>query len=261
MVQPSAAPPVERTPASLIELASNCFIGDLSEARDAVVAHAQRRAGGYMCLCNVHVLIEAVHDAELRRVVDDASLAFPDGAPIAWLLRRIGSEQARRIGGPDLLPAVVDSGREVGLRHFLVGSTEPHLTTLAATFESRWPGVEVVGQHAPPFTARPPVEDAAELIRRVQPHVVWVGLGAPKQEFWSAHASFEMPDVTFIGVGAAFDFIGGVKRRAPSWMRRSGLEWLHRLGSEPRRLTSRYLRSNTEFVWRASRELAARRRG
>jgi N-acetylglucosaminyldiphosphoundecaprenol N-acetyl-beta-D-mannosaminyltransferase len=104
------------------------------------------------------------------------------------------------------------------------------------------------------------VEEALELIGETRPHLVWVGLGAPKQELWSAWASAQAPGVTFVGVGAAFDFLAGVKRRAPSWMHRAGLEWLYRMASEPRRLTSRYVRSNSEFVWRTSRELVDRRR-
>jgi N-acetylglucosaminyldiphosphoundecaprenol N-acetyl-beta-D-mannosaminyltransferase len=250
--------PAELLPPRLIELAARCFVGDLDSAGDAVVAHATRRAGGHMCLCNVHVLTEAVHDVEVRRVLTEAAIAFPDGAPVAWLLRRVVSDGARRIGGPDLFPRVVDRGRELGLRHFLVGSTEPVLTKLGQVLRDRFPGSEIVGQHAPPFAERPGVDDAIELIRATEPHLVWVGLGAPKQELWSAQAASVAPGVTFVGVGAAFDFLAGAKRRAPSWMHRAGLEWLYRMASEPRRLTSRYARTNTEFVWRASRELVGR---
>jgi N-acetylglucosaminyldiphosphoundecaprenol N-acetyl-beta-D-mannosaminyltransferase len=252
--------PGELLPPRLTELAARCFVGDLDSAGDAVVAHASRRTGGHMCLCNVHVLTEAVHDVEVRRVLTDAAIAFPDGAPVAWLLRRVVSERAQRIGGPDLFPRVVDRGREVGLRHFLVGSTEPALTTLGRVLRDRFPGSEIVGQYSPPFVERPPVDEAIELIRATQPHLTWVGLGAPKQEIWSARAASEAPGVTFVGVGAAFDFLAGVKRRAPSWMHRAGLEWLYRMASEPRRLTSRYARTNTEFVWRTSRELLGRHR-
>ena len=252
--------PAELLPPRLIDLAARCFVGDLDSAGDAVVAHATRRAGGHMCLCNVHVLTEAVHDVEVRRVLTDAAITFPDGAPVAWLLRRVVSDHAQRIGGPDLFPRVVDRGREVGLRHFLVGSTEPALTTLGRVLRDQFPGSEIVGQYAPPFVERPAVDEAIELIRATQPHVAWVGLGAPKQEIWSARASSEAPGVTFVGVGAAFDFLAGVKRRAPAWMHRAGLEWLYRMASEPRRLTSRYARTNSEFVWRTSRELVGRRR-
>jgi N-acetylglucosaminyldiphosphoundecaprenol N-acetyl-beta-D-mannosaminyltransferase len=253
------AAPAEVLPPRLVDLAASCFVGDLDSGAAAVAAHAAARAGGYMCLANVHVLTEALHDVELRRVLTDASIRFPDGAPVAWLLRRVVSPRARRIGGPDLFPLVVDRGRDKGLRHFLVGSTEPSLTSLGLRLRARFVGSEIVGHYAPPFVDRPAVDGAVELIRETEPHLVWVGLGAPKQELWSARASAEMPGVTFVGVGAAFDFLAGVKRRAPSWMHRAGLEWLYRMASEPRRLSSRYARSNTEFVWRTSKELIGRR--
>jgi N-acetylglucosaminyldiphosphoundecaprenol N-acetyl-beta-D-mannosaminyltransferase len=243
-------------PTRLVDLAASCFVGDLVSAGELLVVHASRGEGGYVCLCNVHVLTAALHDEELLRAVTGAAVRFPDGAPVAWLIRRLGSPQARRIGGPDLVPQVVDTGRKEALRHFLVGSTERDLATLADEFRTRFPGCEIVGALAPPFAARPPVAEAVEAIRSAQPHLVWVGLGAPKQELWSVRASAELPGVTFVGVGAAFDFLAGVKRRAPSWMHGAGLEWLYRLASEPRRLFSRYARSNTEFVWRAGFELS-----
>jgi N-acetylglucosaminyldiphosphoundecaprenol N-acetyl-beta-D-mannosaminyltransferase len=250
---------IPQLPPRLTDLAAACFVGDLESATTAMVARAAERAGGYVCHCNVHVLTEALHDDEVRRVLSGAAIRFPDGAPVAWLLRRVGSNQAERIGGPDLFPRVVARGREQGLRHFLVGSTERTLTALDAALRRSIPGSELVGHYSPPFTERPAVDEAAELIRAAQVHLVWVGLGAPKQEIWCARASAELPDVTFVGVGAAFDFLAGVKRRAPAWMRRTSLEWLFRMASEPRRLTSRYLRTNTEFVLRAGDELVRRR--
>lgn len=251
--------PADLLPPRLVDLAAACFVGDLDSAAAAVVAHAEGGAGGYICLANVHVLTEALHDLEMRRVLTDAAIRFPDGAPVAWLLRRVVSSRARRIGGPDLFPLVVDRGRDVGLRHFLVGSTESGLTRLEHMLRQRFAGCEIVGHYSPPFVERPAVDEAVALIRAAKPHLAWVGLGAPKQEIWSARAAIEATDVTFVGVGAAFDFLAGVKRRAPSWTHRAGLEWLYRMASEPRRLTSRYVRSNTEFVWRTSRELVRRR--
>src|SRR5262245_8471726 len=139
-----------------------------------------------MCLCNVHVLTEALQDDELRRVLSQAAMAFPDGAPVAWLLRRVASDKARRVGGPDLFAHVFDRGRTAGLRHILVGSTEPVLERLERELGARFPGADIVGRFAPPFAERPAVDEAAGLIAATQPHLAWVGLGAPKQELWSA---------------------------------------------------------------------------
>jgi N-acetylglucosaminyldiphosphoundecaprenol N-acetyl-beta-D-mannosaminyltransferase len=201
--------------ARLLELASSCFVGGLEVASDVLVEHAADERGGYVCLCNVHVLTTALHDARLRAALGGAALRFPDGEPVAWLLRRTGSPQAERIGGPDLFPRVVDRGRAVGLRHFLVGSTEQNLLRLTGAIVDRYPGADVVGVHAPPYVDQPDVDGALiEMVQDASPHLVWVALGAPKQELWIARAAPALPRSTLVGVGAAFDFVGGAKRRA-----------------------------------------------
>ena len=254
-----------RVSRGLVDLASTCFVGDLDRAADSLARHAASAAGGYACLCNVHVLTEALHDPALREAVEGAAWRFPDGEPVAWLLRRMGFVTARRIGGPDLFPAVVDRGRALGLRHFLVGSTEPTLSMLQRAIVDRFPGADVVGARSLPFADAPDVEDVlVEAITEKHAQVAWVALGAPKQELWMARAAPVLPGVTFLGVGAAFDFLTGAKRRAPVSAQRLGLEWLHRLASEPGRLTSRYVRSNSEFIAHVAVELARgrlRRRG
>jgi N-acetylglucosaminyldiphosphoundecaprenol N-acetyl-beta-D-mannosaminyltransferase len=252
----------ELLPASLLELASSCFVGTVDSAVRALLVHAADERGGYVCLCNVHVLTAALHDVRLRTALSGAEIRFPDGEPVAWLLRRLGSTRARRIGGPDLFSRVVDEGRGTGTRHFFVGSTEENLGRLSRVLVDRYPGAEVVGRHAPPYARELEVGDALiEEIRATRAQVVWVGLGAPKQELWMARAAPRLAGATLVGVGAAFDFLGGTKRRAPAWMQRSGLEWLFRLASEPRRLASRYVRTNSEFMARTAWELGRRRRG
>jgi N-acetylglucosaminyldiphosphoundecaprenol N-acetyl-beta-D-mannosaminyltransferase len=254
---PSASRPM--LPPSLLELASSCFAGDLDAAADLLVEHAAAERGGYVCMCNVHVLITALHDARLRAVLSRAAIRFPDGEPVAWLLRQAGFPHAQRIGGPDLFPRVVDRGRNVELRHFLLGSAEPNLTRLRRAIVERYPGADVVGAYAPPYADEPDVEGALIEIARAAPaHLMWVALGAPKQELWIARAASALPSATLVGVGAAFDFLGGAKRRAPASMQRVGLEWLHRMVSEPRRLTLRYVRTNSEFIGRTAYELARR---
>jgi N-acetylglucosaminyldiphosphoundecaprenol N-acetyl-beta-D-mannosaminyltransferase len=247
-------------PASLLELAASCFVGDLETASDVLVEHAADERGGYVCLCNVHVLTTALHDVRVNAVLSRAAIRFPDGEPVAWLLRRTGFSHAERIGGPDLFTRVIDRGRNVGLRHFLVGSTRPNLTRLTRAIVNLYPGADVVGAYAPPYADEPTVEEKlTEIVRAASAHLVWVALGAPKQELWIARAAPALPGATLVGVGAAFDFVGGTKRRAPVFMQRAGLEWLHRMVSEPRRLSLRYVRSNSEFIGRTALELAERR--
>jgi N-acetylglucosaminyldiphosphoundecaprenol N-acetyl-beta-D-mannosaminyltransferase len=155
------------------------------------------------------------------------------------------------------MPAVFDRGRESDLRHFLFGSTRPVLDAVQATLLTRFPGIAIVGTAAPDAGD----EDLAEMldqIRASDPHLVWVALGAPKQELWAQRHGTHLSSSLLMPVGAAFDFIAGAKPRAPRWMQRCGLEWLHRLATEPRRLGWRYLSTNSSFLLRALRELAYR---
>ncbi|MDW8339661.1 MAG: WecB/TagA/CpsF family glycosyltransferase, partial [Thermoleophilia bacterium] len=255
---PDAGSLVRDTPraGTLLELATSCQPGDLLTAAREIVERAHRRRGGYVCLCNVHLVTTALRDDGVRLALDGAWRRFADGAPIAWLQRRAGSAGARRVGGPDLMPTVIDIGRASRLRHYLLGSTPETLARVEATLRSRYPGVEIVGASSPPFASEVEVSPAVlDAIRDADPEIVWCALGAPKQELWMHQASPSLPTQLLVGVGAAFDFLAGSKPRAPLWMQHGGLEWLHRLMTEPKRLGGRYLRTNTEFVVRAVVEL------
>lgn len=239
-------------------LGVQCAVGDIGSAARVVTERALSGAGGYGVFCNVHVLMTARRQPDVMRAVEGAWTVFPDGAPVAWFERRVGMQGAERIGGPDLMPAVFDRGRVHGLRHALFGSTSTVVDELARRIQDRFPGVEIVTTHAPGRGE----ENDESLLRRLaatQPHVIWCAFGAPRQELWMARRSATLAPALVLGVGAAFDFHAGTKRRAPAWMRRRGLEWLHRLGSEPRRLVVRYVTTNAAFVGAAAAELTRRK--
>ena len=151
--------------------------------------------------------------------------------------------------GPDLMGDVLDRGRASSLGHYLYGSTPEVLAALTDQIEQRWPGARIVGSESPPFREITDDELAASLRRadELGADVVWVGMGTPKQDLLVRRMA-EQGDATYVAVGAAFDFIAGVKRQAPSWMQRAGLEWLFRLVTEPRRLARRYLVYNAKFL-------------
>jgi len=246
-------------PSNLLGLAASCHIGDLDSAARAVVSRGGDGAGGYVCLCNVHLLTLSLHDVQLRRALGAAWERLPDGAPVAWLQRRLGHRDARRIGGPDLMPRVADLGREQGLRHFFLGSTSEVLEGVERALEQRFVGIQIAGSHSPPFADSVSHDTGAiEAVRAADAQIVWCALGAPKQELWMHRFAPLLPSVLFLGVGAAFDFLAATKPRAPVWMQDRGLEWFHRLGSEPTRLGARYVRTNTEFLVRSGFELARR---
>jgi N-acetylglucosaminyldiphosphoundecaprenol N-acetyl-beta-D-mannosaminyltransferase len=236
-----------------------CFAGTVESAVESVLDRVLSHLGGYAVLCNVHVLMTAQEERDLHGAVDDAWVVFPDGAPVAWLQRRQGVRTAERVGGPDLMLSVLDRGREQGLRHVLVGSTDPTLERLSARIRAQLRDVEIVGTLAPPFGDTSEWSDEAiAKIRSWRPDIIWLALGAPKQEVWMRQYASAVSPALIIGVGAAFDFHAETKQRAPAWMRRAGLEWAHRLGSEPKRLGLRYLRTNSAFLLRVASDTVRR---
>jgi N-acetylglucosaminyldiphosphoundecaprenol N-acetyl-beta-D-mannosaminyltransferase len=242
-------------------LGVNCLAADLDTAARHVLEMVRRGDGGYVSTCNVHVVVTANRDPEYRAALEGAALRVPDGWPVAWMQRRLGASSAQRIPGPDLMEHLLDIGRHGDLSHFMLGSTQPVLDQLVGQIMDRVPHVRLAGAYSPPFgnLGDGPDPQLIDLIRSSPPSIVWVGLGAPKQDFWMRMYAEALAPSVLIGVGAAFDFSAGARPRAPRWMRNSGLEWAHRLASEPGRLTGRYIRTNTAFLVAAGSQLLRRR--
>jgi N-acetylglucosaminyldiphosphoundecaprenol N-acetyl-beta-D-mannosaminyltransferase len=226
------------------------YAGELEGAARAVIERALSKQGGYASLTGVHGLTLSQRDPGLRHALHEAWVNFPDGAPVAWRQRRNGTRRATRIAGPDLMPRVIDLGREHGLRHYLFGATPAVLERLEANLIRRFPGAQIVGTSSPPFRAMnaPEERQAVAAITATAPHIVWVGLGTPKQDLWMHRLSPDLGGILSMGVGAAFDFISGNRPRAPMWMQDSGLEWVHRMVHDPIKLAPRYAAANTLFI-------------
>jgi N-acetylglucosaminyldiphosphoundecaprenol N-acetyl-beta-D-mannosaminyltransferase len=208
----------------------------------ALEAWIHRRELHYVTVTPAHAVMDAYHDPELRRILNASGMTTPDGMAIVWLLKLKGHKHVSRVYGPDLMLETCWAGLERGYRHFLYGGADGVAEALATALRARFPMLQVVGTHTPPFRDLTDDEDqaAVERINRAQPDIVWVGLSTPKQERWmAAHLGLIQAPV-MIGVGAAFDFLSGRKPQAPRWMQLSGLEWLFRLATEPRRLWPRY---------------------
>lgn len=255
--------PAWTEPTRTAVLGVDCFRGDLARAAEALIERARSGRGGYVCLCNAHVLMTARRDPSLMAALRDAWVVLPDGAPVAWMMRGTdGSPAPERIGGPDLMPRVVDASRSSGLRHGFYGATPRTLDRLTERLAARYPGAEIAIAISPPFGEIGEERARADIaaIRDARVDILWVGLGAPRQELWMARYAPRLEPVLLVGVGAAFDFLAGVKKRAPAWMRRAGLEWAHRLMTEPRRLGRRYVVTNSQFLAAASHDLVTRRR-
>lgn len=214
---------------------------------DAWISEAESK---YVCVTPVHSVMECQRDSELRHIQNTSGLTTPDGMPLVWLSRLRGHNCVDRVYGPDLMLALCNHSIIKGYRHYFYGGEEGVPDRLAANLKTRFPEIDIVGSYSPPFRKLTPEEDEkiVQMINNCDPDIVWVGLGAPKQEYWMATHLDRLTASALIGVGAAFDFHAGLKSQAPYWMQRSGLEWLFRLLSEPKRLWKRYLYDNPHFL-------------
>jgi N-acetylglucosaminyldiphosphoundecaprenol N-acetyl-beta-D-mannosaminyltransferase len=199
---------------------------------------------------SMHGIVEAQRDPTFKEILNSTDLVVPDGMPLVWFGRRRGHDLPRRVYGPELMVAFCEKTSGKGYRHFFYGGEPGVAEQLAETLKDRFPGTQVVGSYSPPFRNLTPEEDdeIVRLISRTAPDVVWVGLGAPKQERWIHEHRKKLRAPLLVSVGAAFNILSGRHRQAPRWMREHGLEWLFRLLQEPRRLWRRYLIYGAQFI-------------
>jgi N-acetylglucosaminyldiphosphoundecaprenol N-acetyl-beta-D-mannosaminyltransferase len=214
----------------------------------------------YVCVANVHMLMEAYDSPEFQNVVNAADLVTPDGMPLVWMLRHLGYLQQERVYGPDLTLKLIEA---IVLQEICIGfygGTAETLAKLMASFKERYPNLKIVYSFSPPFHQLTDEENET-VIREVNASgakILFVGLGCPKQERWMA-AQKDKIQAVMIGVGAAFDIHARNKSQAPLWMQRSGLEWIFRLLQEPIRLWRRYLYHNPRFMVLALMQLSGLR--
>lgn len=223
---------------------------DLDKAVAILEQWRIERRREYVCLISVHGLVVAQRDPTVRSALNHCGLAAEDGMPLVWWSRLTGFSQARRVCGSDLLDEVCAYGVPRKYRHYFYGASPRVLELLVDRLRRRHPGLIVAGYRSPPFRPLSPAEQAEDIaaINEARPDFVWVGLGMPKQERWMVEHLGKIDATALLGVGAAFDFHAGTKPRAPIWMQRSGLEWLFRLMTEPRRLAHRYIIDNALFI-------------
>ena len=198
----------------------------------------------YVTVTPAHAIMDCYRHPELRPIFNASGMTTPDGMAVVWLLRLMGEKQVSRVYGPDLVLAACERSLQTGWAHYFYGGAPGVAEKLAGRLCERYPGLRVVGMAAPPFRPLTPEEDEADC-RRINASgadIVWVGLGSPRQEVWMSEHLGRLNVPVMVGVGAAFEFLSGTKSQAPRWMQRSGLEWLYRLISEPRRLWRRYAR-------------------
>lgn len=219
----------------------------------------------FVVTANVDFLIQARRDAELRQALYLADYVLCDGTPLLWASRWLGNSLPGRSAGSDLVPVLLRRAAEKGWKVFLLGAADGVAEAAASRIALQYPSLPPVSFYAPPFR---PLKDMnhEEIVARIQaaqPDILLVAFGCPKQEKWIAMHYRTLGVPVCIGVGATVDFLAGRVRRAPPWMRRSGLEWIYRLLQEPRRLYRRYWDDLVHFLpelWRTRRHFARRSR-
>lgn len=219
-------------------------------ALDVIDGWIDRREQNFVCVRDVHGVMLCQEDEELRKIHDQAGLVTPDGMPLVWISKWLRYHDVDRVYGPDLLLAMCERSLERGYRHFFFGGGDGVAPLLKNRLQARYPTLNVVGTYTPPFHRVSEQEDESvtQRINTLCPDIVWIGLSTPKQEKWMAAHLGRIEAPVMIGVGAAFDIHAGVKKQAPHWMQRVGLEWLFRLVSEPRRLWYRYVILGPKFL-------------
>ncbi|MCB0208611.1 MAG: WecB/TagA/CpsF family glycosyltransferase [Anaerolineae bacterium] len=204
----------------------------------------------YVSICTVHTVMECQRSEPVRRAVNSAGLATPDGMPLVWLGQLKSKLAVTRVYGPDLMLALCELSVQRGYRHYFYGGADGVAEQLAQRLQTRFPGLHMAGTYCPPYRPAFHQEDdhIIEQINQTSPDIIWVGLGTPKQDLWMAAHRDRLTAPVLIAVGAAFDFHTGRLPQAPHWMQRNGLEWFFRLLQEPRRLWHRYLVYNPLFI-------------
>lgn len=216
---------------------------------DQCVRWGRQRESRTVVFANVHVVMEAYDDPRFQNELKAMDLVNPDGMPLVWALRALGGDRASRVYGPHATQHILRAAEKVGLSVGFYGGTETTLGALVRHVRQSYPSLNIGFALSPPFRPLSQEEDQTIVrqIKRSAVHLLFVGLGCPKQESWMSSHKAAIPAV-LLGVGAAFDFLAGTKPQAPAWMMRSGTEWLFRLCSEPRRLLKRYAKHNPRFV-------------
>lgn len=223
-------------------------ITDYEQAAAIAQAWAGEPRVRAVAAANTHMVALARHDPAFAATLAYFDMIVPDGMPLVWAMNRRGAALRDRVYGPTLM---LHTLARPGTSHFFLGGTEPLLGALVCRLRERFPGLDIAGVYAPPFGEWTPEENARiiEKIAASGAHIIWVGLGCPKQERWIAAHKAQLPPGVYFAIGAAFAFHAGQVSQAPAWMQQRGLEWAYRFAMEPRRLWKRYVVYNTLFLW------------
>lgn len=230
-------------------------VTNMSQVVNYIYENIKELSGKYICVSNVHTTVMSYEDENYKKIQNTAVLRLPDGGPLSSVQRKRGYSEAERVTGPDLMKRMFEESDTHHLKHFFYGSTPETLETLEKKLKEKYPKLDIAGKYSPPFRALTEKEDS-EIIKMIndsKADIVWIGLGAPKQEKWMFEHNDKVSGL-MIGVGAGFDYHAGNIKRAPKWMQKCNLEWLYRLLQDPKRLFKRYFKTNLKFIKLVNKE-------
>jgi N-acetylglucosaminyldiphosphoundecaprenol N-acetyl-beta-D-mannosaminyltransferase len=210
----------------------------------------RQRKNAFVVTPNVDHIVNLQKDAEFKMLYSEADLVLPDGMPLLWASQFLGTPLKERIAGADFFPELCATAAEKGYRLFFLGGRNGAAAAARCALEQRYEALQIVGTYCPKFGFefdQAENEKIVKIIQKVRPDVLFVGLGSPKQEKWIYRWKDQYQVPVSIGIGVSFEFIAGMVRRAPVWMRTSGLEWFWRLMMEPKKLWKRYLINDMRF--------------
>ena len=247
-----------RFPAGAVALSAMSMQG----ARERVANWIESGQKHYVNICTADTVVQCYDRPDMAKIVMDAGMATTDGMPLVWMARHFGFKDATRVYGPDLMLELCSLSEETGCSHYFYGATDEVLEQLRINLLTTFPKLKIAGMYSPPFRPLSDEEkdEVSEMINAAEPDIVWCGLGTPKQDYWVAEFRPRLNCAAILAVGAAFNFHAGNVRQAPRWMMGSGLEWLFRLGVEPRRLWRRYIIGNPRFVFQTFKQWIRARR-
>lgn len=212
----------------------------MEDALWEIIAYILQKKGDFFCFANVHLIMECNNDPTLKMVLNQSTANFPDGMAVAWALKLLGNRFTGRVRGTDCMLRLCSYASENNLRVLLYGNTEQVLVALKQKLHTLFPAIKIAGAISPPFRELTVKEDQAmvDSINKAAPDILFVSLGAPKQEKWMAEHKGRIKAIQ-LGVGAAFNFITGEVKQAPILMQRVGLEWLYRMPQQPKKTIAR----------------------
>ena len=229
-------------------------------AVERVVRLAKSGRGSYVCFGTVHMVMESHDSPEFAARVNAADMIVPDGMPMIWMQRLQKAVHPERVRANDLMMLLMAAAEQEELKVGFYGGRPEVIDAILDRARREHPRLEIAYAYSPPFRPLTPEEDA-DIIRQINDsgtQILFMGLGCPKQENWMAGHRDRL-NCVMLGVGASFDFYAGNVKESPAWLGRLGLEWLHRLTQEPKRLWRRYLILNPRFIWQAGRQLLTRK--